>query len=1019
MEWQYTPYTLLLFITGGITLATGAYIASKRHVPGANHLLVLLLSTTAWIFAYLLELSAVDLKDKLFWAKVEYVGIVSAPVHYALFILNYIGIYQRIKRPRRLIIGLTIIPLTTLLLAWSNESHRLIWSVTDTIVDQGLTYLMLVHGFWYWIYIVFVYALLAITSFLLIRKIVTTPDQFRGQIVLIILSCLSPWLSSLLYITGTNPFPNLDPTPFSFAISSLCFVWALFHFKLLDIVPIARGLVIEKLETGVIVIDGLNRVMDINATAVSLLQQEKRHILGQPLILEHSAWGSLATALQESMPAKLEMSLNQVYYEVAVTVLDDKKPQANGRVITLHNVTKHKEAELQLQKAKNAAEAADQAKTNFLTNISHEIRTPLNAVVGMAEMLRQTQLNANQAEMIDVVMQSSDSLLGLINSILDYAQLEAGNLTLQKQAFDLTDCIESAIEQVSQLANDKLIKLVYKIDENTPTWLVGDAVRLRQILTNLLENGIKFTEEGAVELFVTQTSDAMTSPQLHFSVQDSGIGIAADQIPHLFSPFHQVDSSMTRSYGGNGLGLAICKHLVGLMAGEIFLQSTVGQGTAVNFTAQFGTPTNKNVPVITLRKQKTTLASKRLMVITKDASQRRHLSREARMVGLEVYAAASAQEASYWITHSQSFDIALLDTAVWQEDPNILTTLHQIDAPQPIPTILLVPPNTTGTAVANGSSNLFSGFLPYFVTSSQMQDTLLNVLATSNTTSAVPPEPGKMMSDRFPLKILIVEDNKLNQRILENMLAKLGYSADVASNGQLAVQAAYQQAYDVILMDIQMPVMDGVEATQNILKENQWQKRPYIIAVTAHALEGDREHYLASGMNEYISKPITMNQLVEVLYQSVSVHSESISSTPEPTPKPPEETADTPVEPAKNDPPLENPLDLALLVQLVGDNTDGFLTTMTPIFLEDTQEILQRLALAVQQADSVAIRHAAHTIKGTSASMALTKLSQLSREMEMAAKEENLANAPHLLEQIQAEFKRAEAALTQMGHTTV
>ena len=251
------------------------------------------------------------------------------------------------------------------------------------------------------------------------------------------------------------------------------------------------------------------------------------------------------------------------------------------------------------------------------------------------------------------------------------------------------------------------------------------------------------------------------------------------------------------------------------------------------------------------------------------------------------------------------------------------------------------------------------------------------------------------------------------------MLAKLGYSADVASNGQLAVQAAYQQAYDVILMDIQMPVMDGVEATQNILKENQWQKRPYIIAVTAHALEGDREHYLASGMNEYISKPITMNQLVEVLYQSVSVHSESISSTPEPTPKPPEETADTPVEPTKNDPPLENPLDLALLVQLVGDNTDGFLTTMTPIFLEDTQEILQRLALAVQQADSVAIRHAAHTIKGTSASMALTKLSQLSREMEMAAKEENLANAPHLLEQIQAEFKRAEAALTQMGHTTV
>jgi CheY-like chemotaxis protein/HPt (histidine-containing phosphotransfer) domain-containing protein len=495
---------------------------------------------------------------------------------------------------------------------------------------------------------------------------------------------------------------------------------------------------------------------------------------------------------------------------------------------------------------------------------------------------------------------------------------------------------------------------------------------------------------------------------LQFMVQDSGLGIAADQIEHLFSPFRQVDSSMTRLHGGNGLGLAICKQLVTLMGGKIDLQSTVGQGTTVYFTAQFRQASGETPPAFTLRHHKASLANKRLIVITKDASQRRQISREARMAGLEIYAAASSQEASYWIDHSESFDIALLDTAVWQEEPAIMSQLHYKGTTLPLPTILLVSPDNNQPTLLNGDANLFSGYISYPIASSQMYDTLLNVLSLSDVTS-VTQEQGKPMAERYPLKILIVEDNKLNRRILTNMLDKLGYKADAVTNGQLSVVAAAQQTYDVILMDIQMPVMDGVEATQHILANSPPDKRPYIVAVTAHALEGDREYYLTSGMNEYISKPLTLNQLVEALYQAINHSNQTLPQL---------DPINVPLD--KSETTLSDaPIDLTALAYLVGEDTDGFLKTMAPIFLEDTHQVLHSMVSAVQDKDAKKIQQAAHTLKGTSASMAMTKLAQFSRELELMAKAEDLSEAPQKLDQIQAEYHRVEAALATMVKTAV
>jgi signal transduction histidine kinase len=469
MEWQQTPYTFPLIITGIITFAAAAYAFRQRHVPGASDMFAMLLAVTAWVLLYTLELNAVNLADKLFWVKIEYIGIIYVPVGYTLFALNYVGDFQRIKKPRLFTAALFGIPIITLLLNWTNSQHELIYRTTTLTFDRGLSYLVVEHGIGFWVYISYIYLLLLSSSIILLRKVVATPERYRGQIILMILGSLFPWVANVVYITKNNPFAYLDLTPFAFAAMALCFAWALFRYSFLDIVPVARDMVIEKLAEGVIVIDGQNRVIDMNETAVSLLQKNKKKVLGKPLAFDTPQCRSLKTLLEKQQSTQIELVIDNAYYEASLILLEGLSSRANGRLITLHNITQRKNSELMLQRAKETAEAADQAKTNFLTNMSHEIRTPLNAVVGMTEMLRQTSLNPNQHEMLEIVAQSSQDLMLLINNILDFSRLEAGTLTLNQQSFDLIDCIEASLENLSQTAKEKQLNLSYQIEPKTPT----------------------------------------------------------------------------------------------------------------------------------------------------------------------------------------------------------------------------------------------------------------------------------------------------------------------------------------------------------------------------------------------------------------------------------------------------------------------------------------------------------------------------------------------------------------------
>ncbi len=986
-------------------LASIAFAYRQQRVAGSRDLLLLLLAISCWVIAYAFELNAPTLSGKLLWAKVEYFGIVLIPVAYLLFTLKYMGAFHKIKKPSQFTAVLLIVPFITLLLVWTNEQHGLVWHTTSLSQQNNLTYLVLEHGFWFWVNIGYIYLLLTTSTFFLLQKIITAPHQFRGQIILILLGSLSPWLGNVLYITNSNPFPHLDLTPFAFAVTSFLFTIALFRFNFLDIVPVARERVVEQLESGVIVLDYHNRVVDVNETAVALLQKEENDLLGQPFAVNHPSWVPLEIALKNSQTATLELTIDQTFFEAAITPLETTNKQANGRLITLQNITQRKQTESLLQQAKETAEAANRAKNHFLTNMSHEIRTPLNAVVGMAEMLRQTSLNANQNEMIDVIAQSSNTLVGLINNILDFARLEAGNLSLSNQPFNLVDCIEAAVEAVQKAASDKMIELTYYIEEGIPTMLAGDPVRLRQILVNLLENGIKFSEEGSVHIAVTHIQKT-AGIMLEFVVRDTGIGIAAEQISQLFSPFQQVDGSLTRAHGGNGLGLAICKRLVECMGGDIFLLSELNKGTSVHFSVQMGLAAAPGSPVITLRKHNASLAGQRLLIITDAAAQRRQLSKEARMVGVEVYVAGSTEEAIYWVDHSLPFDMALLDTAVWQNDSSILTRLKNNETNTPLPTILMGQQEETLLQVMQNEPGLFASTLTLPVKGPQLYDLLMNILSVGSGTKPRR-ELGESMAERYPLTILLVEDNKLNRRVIQNMLDKLGYKADTATNGRIAVEITKQHTYDMILMDIQMPEMDGVAATKQILANYEGGKRPYIVAITAHALPGDRETYLAAGMNQYLSKPVTINQLVEVLYQSVQFHEQPISS---PIRSQTEAVAPTPT---------NQPIDLVELAQLVGEDTHEFLDMMAPIFLEDAATLMQTLEEAVRVEDSQTIRHAAHTLKGTSASMGMVPLSALSRKLEIMAKAEQLEEAPQTFNQIKVEYQRVQIALAELSKVTV